>query len=88
MTARKSDVESTPSADGQVLPASAGSALAFENAVAEFFDWLTESEIAEDEIGNVQARDAIARASSQLGCLIIKHGVYTQNTQDASPLRG
>lgn len=64
-----------------VFASSAGSALAFEAAVAEHLNWLTESEIAEDEVGNTQARDALARASSYLGCLLIKHGVYVPNTQ-------
>ena len=85
MTAREKGNDNTKDADEQALPASAGSALAFESAIGEFFDWLTESEIAEDEVGNVQARDAISRASSQLGCLLIKHGVYTQNVQDQAP---
>jgi hypothetical protein len=45
-------------------------------AVAEYFDWLTNAEIAAEEMGNVQYRDAMARASSELGLILIKHKLY------------
>jgi hypothetical protein len=45
-------------------------------AVAEYFDWLTNAEIAAEEMGNVQYRDAMARASSELGLILIKHKIY------------
>lgn len=51
---------------------------AWLDAVAEYFDWLNEEELMADAAGNRQYADAMARASSELGCLLIKHKIYRE----------
>lgn len=68
----------TPTKTTELQPACDGviRCTALLAAVAEYFDWLTNAEIAAEEMGNVQYRDAMARASSELGLMLIKHKIY------------
>ena len=51
---------------------------AWLDAVAEYFDWLNEEELMAGASGNQQYADAMARASSELGCLLVKHKIYRE----------
>ncbi len=53
-------------------------------ALDQYFEWLQEREESEDEMGNTQARDAVADCSSQLGLILIERGFYTANERDNS----
>jgi DNA-binding IscR family transcriptional regulator len=60
-------------------PAQINAALrAWENAIAEYLDWISEAEILSDANRNYQARDAYENASSELCKLLIQHKVYRQ----------
>ena len=48
-------------------------------ALDQYFEWLQEREESEDEMGNTQARYAVADCSSQLGLILIERGIYTSN---------
>lgn len=56
----------------------------YSEAVSEYFEWLTQAEIDEAECpekDKARSEDCFASASSMLGTLLIKHGIYSANTQ-------
>jgi hypothetical protein len=74
---------SNPSEPTASDPSLASSALFA--ALDEYFEWLQEREDSEDQMANIQARNAVADCSSQLGLILIEHGIYTANTQTEGP---
>lgn len=59
----------------------------WSDAVAQYFDWLNEEELMADAAGNRQYADAMARASSELGCLLIKHKIYREMKASNADIR-
>lgn len=47
-------------------------------ALDQYFEWLFYREESEHDMGNVQARDAVADCSSQLGLILIENGVFVE----------
>ena len=49
----------------------------WQAAVAEYFNWLTSEEVNSSRYQRLGRANAMADASSKLGCLLIKHEVYS-----------